>query len=439
MAGKFHVNKETGAYGECRATNKPCPLGDNGVHFDNIEDAMIYSTQNLEGKFGVGGFGPEERTLREPTAKEVAEYNRKQKQKPTTATDTSLTENEARVLGDFQSNIKKFIAARAQNNDLALQDAHTQEWAQKKFYGAVDYATQQENKHLLKKLKDARIVDSGSFKMEDGSTVSTDTIIEQKSKLEDITDKQNALKEEMRGIIARAHENGEDLSQLKFKPAPYSEDGKKRVTMSISPDINRKVYDELPESVKKEISTETTSYSVERAREVLSAAKIHKITNRVQTINYFMGKPKDIEGNTVSVPKESTGTTSERLESRQKDIANLHKSFMDANGVTKKEMEAQHEEATEAAKQAATATQSQGSVFLPARSAKNGALISNSYIIDRNEAEARLTEAERKKISTTTVSLSITKAKEAVKAGRLSSEQFDQIFSNYKMNLRVYS
>lgn len=42
MANKYHVNKETGRAGICRATKKGCPLGADTPHFDTKEEAKVY-------------------------------------------------------------------------------------------------------------------------------------------------------------------------------------------------------------------------------------------------------------------------------------------------------------------------------------------------------------------------------------------------------------
>lgn len=49
MAGKIHVNMETGRSGVCRATKKGCPLGAGTPHFDSKEEAQVF-IENVEAK-----------------------------------------------------------------------------------------------------------------------------------------------------------------------------------------------------------------------------------------------------------------------------------------------------------------------------------------------------------------------------------------------------
>lgn len=44
---KYHVNLETGKAGLCAATEGPCPLGDNGQHFDSEHEAGEF-IENME-------------------------------------------------------------------------------------------------------------------------------------------------------------------------------------------------------------------------------------------------------------------------------------------------------------------------------------------------------------------------------------------------------
>lgn len=44
---KFHVNKDTGEHGRCRADVKECPLGDGAEHYDSLADARAGSEKIL--------------------------------------------------------------------------------------------------------------------------------------------------------------------------------------------------------------------------------------------------------------------------------------------------------------------------------------------------------------------------------------------------------
>lgn len=53
MARKYHVNVETGRYGECTAQQGNCPLKNSAEHFNSKEEAVQKSEQVLSEKYGV--------------------------------------------------------------------------------------------------------------------------------------------------------------------------------------------------------------------------------------------------------------------------------------------------------------------------------------------------------------------------------------------------
>ena len=49
---KYHIGKN-GLPGVCKATEKPCPLGGDDVHFNTIEAAQKYADKQNEANFGI--------------------------------------------------------------------------------------------------------------------------------------------------------------------------------------------------------------------------------------------------------------------------------------------------------------------------------------------------------------------------------------------------
>ena len=421
MSGTVHRKDSSSAPTKCNAKSAAtCPYGNSekypeAQHYASMEEGQAAYEADMEASAG-------SRTLGSKREKPVKVQN----------PEAGLDSDEQRALDSFSEGLKTVLKARADAGMLSFDDKKTPEWATKKFNSAVDYAGSRGNEHLLAKLQDARILSSGSFKTPEGKSYSTDTIIEQKTRLDDIEDKATGLRYEMKSILA---EQGSDAVGTKFEKVEYNGGGGK-VTMSVTSELNREKFDKLDEQTKAAISTTTRSYSVEKAREVLDAKTVHKLTNRVQSVNYFMGKPKDIDGNTGTPSGIQDGrfdSWQDKLRTRQKEMARLHEDFARNNGMSKKEMTAQHKEATEAAKQQATATQSHSGVFLPARSNKNGALVTNSYIIDKKAADELLTDEQKAAISTTSTAPSMTKAKQV-----LSAKQFADLYDAPKLNVRVY-
>jgi hypothetical protein len=47
MAGKFHINPETGKAGRCTASTKPCKYGERAEHYESVEAAATAYEKNM--------------------------------------------------------------------------------------------------------------------------------------------------------------------------------------------------------------------------------------------------------------------------------------------------------------------------------------------------------------------------------------------------------
>ena len=428
-----------GIYRPCSNPTK-CKFGTAAEDHINDKEAQQRNEQNMAEKHAGAD------TI--ASSSNEGGVTRRRPTRRTRARNTEVTEHEQKLIDDYSNNIKKILEARSEAGDLQIdEDAHDKEWAKKKFLEAVEYASSRGNEHLLSKLKKAQTLPSGSFTIKStGKTVSTDTIIENHTRLEDLNDKSDAIRNDIKNIIKEAENKGVPVENLSMPPVAYKgANDKSRVTLSVTQELNNDEFKKLPQDIQDGALSTRTTIHIDDARANVPAGVLHKITNQTQTINYFMGKEKNIDGNTSNsnIVDGDNDTVQEKLARRQQALGEVYSSFYEANGVTQKEMKALHDENTEAAKNAASATGSQTGVYLPARSHKNGALITSNYIVDTQEAKERLDEKTFNKIAKTTTSVSTTKLrpllKKAVKEGRITQEQADKVFTgSYKANIRVY-
>ena len=309
---------------------------------------------------------------------------------------------------------KKLVEDRSETGGITFDDANP-ERAKRRLDEAIDYAKGRGNTHLVAKLSSAAVLASGAFKTAEGLRVNTDALLKNYLSVKDVERNRDAA---AAALAKRAEElgvkPGEKFS-LKTEAGSF--------TMTVAEGFNEAAFDELPENVKKTISSPRKSYSIEEARKHLPAELVEQVSSETQVIEYVVGKRPELGNPELALRKSNS------MEDGLADVAAYYGKVHETSGKVR-DMNALVKEQANAVK--ATAAAKSGNVFAPARSQMNGALVSGRRSLSPKLVDEHLTDAQKAKIATEVMVPDSEKA-----LGVLSDEQFQKIFRATKVSIRV--
>ena len=405
MAKRFHTNIN-GEPAVCHAeSDETCPRGQEGMpHGDSPEE--------VQQKFEDQNESRENKTLSKAKKKAAAESKPRRK----------MSAREQELLDQNKKLTQRVIQVRSDAGDITYDDANP-ERAERRLTEAVEYANSRGNTHLSDKLTKAKVLPSGAFKTADGKRVNTDKLLQQTQSIKHLESERGKIQNEMDNVIRNAPPNGEKFS-VKRDSGTY--------TVSVKEGTDDEEFEKLDEKTKAKISSDRDSYSMDEARERIPQEKLDKITTNSQVIDYVVGKKPDTGEGDINADTNLKGNDSdEKLQSGATKVADLYESYQKQNGYAR-DVKASTKEGNEAIKSAASTQGGGNNTFAPARSQKNGALVSGRQSINRKEAEKVLSESELKSITVKKPAPDKAKAEKV-----LSSEQFDKIFKAKKASIRV--
>lgn len=387
---KSHIGPQ--GPGRCSAEPDNCPFSPMEDHFSSLKEAKEVYMKRLESN------------------QETVAILKSQKKK--------ITQREQELLDRNAELAKKIIEMRAASGEITYEDANP-ERAKRRLEEAVNYARTRQNEYLRNKLIRARVLPSGSFQMADGTRVNMDDLHKEYVIEKQVNATREAFLKKVEEMTTKEGELPEKVT-LKTPTATYS--------LTFKEGFNESEFDKLPEKTKNMIMKESTSFSVDAAREELPPSVFRKIVQDVQSFDVISGKKPDV--NIPELKYRGTGSNvNEKAEDALTDYAVFHNSLIKEHG-SFSEMKKHYSAGTNAIK--TIAASNQDTVFVPARSQFNGGLVSRKQILNQNKVHELLTPEERERITRTTMKPDPEKA-----AGVLSPEQYKKIFKAHKASLRV--
>lgn len=420
MSQKFHVNTKTGSASACRAHTRPCPLGgETGTdnHFGTRAEAEAAGQKVLAEKHkplqSVKRSNPR-RSDANPTS-DPSVVDRKGRK---------MTEQEALLRDSVRELTEKLVSVRAEVGDVAFEDANP-ERAQRRLRQAVEFADSRGNTHLMKKLAGADVLPSGAFKLADGSRANTDQFLDQKTAIQHVDDQRSHLTNVLSAI---ASSKSVPLGAYKTKNSAAS------VSVTVKDGaLNQDEFDKLPENIRIAISSPKEEIDINLVREHIAPVKQAQVMSSTQVVDKIIGKPHDIGQEKVKADTSLSGSTDEeRFKSGVDNLGKLYSDARETFGSSQRDLKKQSDEMASAMKAVSASRNPGRNTFVPARSQKNGAIVTGRENISRVKAKEIFTPAELKKV---TVVKSVPDAEKAKKV--LTAEQFDKIFNARQVSVRV--
>ena len=380
--------------GPCKADKEPCPF-DDGSHFDTPEEAQAEYERRLSESKG------STKTLK------------KNKEKKLSSKEKELRSKNAEL-------VTQMIDLRSQQGDVTYEDANP-ERAERRLKEAVAYAESRGNEHLVKKLSSARVLPSGAFKTADKKRVNTDAQLKRKIMLNHIDAERKQIE---KAINKSLSENPPKEEKFTAKNATGS------YSLTVKEGVDRDEFDNLSPQLQKACSSERESLSLDEARQNLPASKVHEITQKSQVLDFVIGKEPDVGQSELKADTNLKGKTGdEKAQSGIDNVANFYSEVHSKHGKVR-DQKADLASGNEAIK--TVASKQQGNTFAPARSQKNGALVTERLTVNKKKAEEMLSKDELKKITVKKSEPDPEKAKVA-----LSADKFNKIFKAKKASIRV--
>lgn len=416
---KFHVNTKTGKSAQCRANQKPCPLGgDSGVenHYATREEAEAVGQAIL--------------AERHNPLKSVRRRNPRISDAVPTA-DPSLvkrkgrkmTEQEALLRDSVRELTEKLVEVRAEVGDVAFEDADPVR-AKRRLNEAIEFADSRGNTHLMKKLTGADVLPSGAFRLADGRRANTDRFIDSKTMLQHVDDNRKIAEATLNALVQRGHV---PTGSYKTKNNAAS------VTVTVKDGaLDQDEFDKLPEDVRKAISSPKEKIDINLVRQNISIEKQDTVISSTQVVDKIIGKPHDLGQDKVKFGLLGGGTDVERFQSGVDNIGTLYRDAREVFGSSQKAIKAESDQMADAMKAISASRNPGRNTFVPARSQMNGAVVTGRENISRVKAKEIFTPAELKSVTVIESVPDIEKARKV-----LPSDVFEKIFNARKVSVRV--
>lgn len=380
----------------CRAgAPERCKYGD-GEHFDNEQDAQ----QEYERR------GNEMLKESEGVKK--------------TKSAVKMTPKEQELAKKNQELLQQIVKLRSDSGDVTYEDANP-ERAQRRLQEALEYANSRGNTHLADQLSRARVLPSGAFKTSDGKRTNTDAVLKSY-----VASKH--IESERKAVISAMTEAARESKPGKEKFAFKNEAGSFSAT--VGEGIDEDEFNKLTTAQQKACSSDSESLSLDEARKHLTPAQLHEITQKQQVTNYIVGKEPDVGQKDVTANRELKGKTSdEKIQSGLENLGEFYSKSASTYGKSR-DLKAHLNEGSDAMK--SVAASHNGHTFAPARSQKNGALVTERFVVNSKKAREQLTDEQLKAITVTRPKPDPDKARLA-----LDEKTFGKIFKARKVSVRV--
>lgn len=315
---------------------------------------------------------------------------------------------------------KKIVHIRAEHGDVTFDDANP-ERARRRLAEALEFAESRGNTNLVSKLTSAKVLPSGAFQRKsDKKRVNTDSALKSYVAEQEID---GGRAEIQRAIQARIDSGA--ITEGKYT---YRDDSG-TYSLTVAPSFDEDAYSALDENTKAAIASPRQSFSIELAKEKLTAEQLEAVTNKQQVMDFVVGKRPEITG--VPLPKtDFTGRNPKEVAENGLKSLSSYTSSVEANFGSKAERAATRTENAEIIK-SAVADRGQNT-FVPGRAYANGALLSTRTVLVKKSVEEQLTQAQMRSITATSLQPDPAKAKAV-----LSKEQYTAIFERQTASLRV--
>lgn len=381
----------------CEATIKECEYGASDHFTDEAEAEREYAARGQKLIAEQGGVT-------------------KKKRKPA----GTMSAREKELVNKNKELLKKIVDMRSETGDVTYEGADPVR-AQRRLTESIEYANSRGNTNLANSLSSARVLPSGAFKTSDGKRVNTDAVLKSY-----VANKH--IESERKAVIASMTEAAQAEAPTKNKFSFKNEAGSFSAT--VSEGIDDDEFEKLSSRQKKACSSPKEGFSLDKAREHLTPAQLHEVTSRQQVANYVVGKEPDVGQNDVRANRELKGkTTDEKMQSGLESLGSFYEQSAKTYGRSR-DLKAHVAEGSDAMK--SVAAKHKGNTFAPARSQKNGALVTERVAINPAKARELLTDDQLKKITTTTDKPDPEKARLA-----LDEKTFGKIFKARKVSVRV--
>lgn len=380
----------------CRAqTEDSCKYAQAEDHFSTKSAAIVEYNRRLEEAYG-----------------ELSEVEQKQK---------DLSAFDERLRGRNKDLAQNVVALRAQLSGVTFEDANP-ERAQRRLTEAIAYAHERNNANLMSRLTAAVVLPSGAFKLEDGTRFSTDKALKAyvANKFLEV-ERQQVLK----AIVDSTKTSPPSMSNFAYN-TPNG-----RYELSFKRELDESYFESLPAHVRKNIVSERDSYSIEAAREALDEATFNRITSEQQNLDFVVGNLPDVGQQNMLASKELRGSTGdERVKSGILNLVTMYEKAREDFG-SPKERKAELNDYKKSMKIAAIHAQEE-QVFLPARSQKNGAIVSRKRVLDKSKVESILTPDILSKITIKKSEVDKEKAR-----ALLNDDQYKSLFGGVVAHFKV--
>jgi len=317
---------------------------------------------------------------------------------------------------------RQIVEIRASNGDVTFDDANPGR-ARRRLAEAIEYAESRSNTNLATKLSSAKVLPSGAFQRKsDKLRVNTDAVIKNYVAEKSIEAGRARIQEAIQAKI--------DSGDIALTPEKYTHrDDSGTYTLTIGPAMDEEAFEALSDSVKKQMTVERPSVSLDLAREKLTAEQFAAVTNDQQVMDFVVGKRPQIDG--LPEPRtEITGADSNEVAMDGLKSLSSYTQSVEANFGSKADRAAKKSEDAEIIK-SAVAERGQNT-FVPGRAYANGTLLSNRTVIVKKQVEDQLSPAQIRSITVKAPSIDLDKAKAV-----LGPVRYAQIFERPTASFRV--
>lgn len=396
MSKKIHITPDGPK--PCEAEEGNCQYGDSDHFSDPAEAQKEYESRGDAMLHEQGGI-------------------RKSKK---ASSASKLSPREQELADSNKKLLQQIVDLRATQGDVTYEGADPKR-AQRRLHEAIEYANSRNNTNLANQLKSAKVLPSGAFKTAEGKRVNTDAVLKSYVANKHIESERNAVIAQMNEEVSKNPTKDEKFT-VKTDAGTF--------TATVKEGVDEEAFEKLSAKQKKACSSPREGLSLDKAREHLTPAQVHEITSRSQVTNYIVGKEPDVGQNEVKADRNLTGKTSdEKVKSGLTNLSKFYAQSAETYGKSR-DLKAQVSEGSDAMK--GVAAKHQGNTFAPARSQRNGALVTERLSVNSKKAREILNDDQLKKITTTTDKPDPEKARLA-----LDEKTYGKIFKARKVSVRV--
>lgn len=335
-----------------------------------------------------------------------------------------MTDKEALLRDSVRELTERLVSVRAEVGDVAFEDANPAR-AKRRLREAIEFADSRGNTHLMKKLSGADVLPSGAFKLEDGSRANADKFVDQKF----IVDHVEKQRESVVGALTALAVKGDvPLGAYKFK------NGAATVSVTVKEGaLDEDAFAKLPADVRESISTFEKKIDIDLVRAHISPTKQAQVITSSLVADKIIGKPHDLqEGKVIGRTKFVGATDEAKFNDGVQGLGELYSDARETFGGAQRDIKKESTQMANAMKSISASSNPGRNTFIPARSQKNGVIVSGRDSISRTKAAEIFTPQEIKKVT------SITSVPDRAKAEKiLSPEDFGRIFNARAVGIRV--